>query len=158
MQRASTSDFTIEKAPYEDNGSGSGSQKEAKEYVVSASTNGTAVETPNLDPMQFERRKKDNVTSKQMKQEYPSGNKRKLKKYYTRQNELIDEFLGAGDEERLLVAEMVKMGPRIKIAVNGSFGVNFCLFCIQMYAAVSTGSLSVRLFWSWELVCTMKHC
>lgn len=93
--------------------------------------------------MDFERRKRDNVTSAQMKKDYPSGNKRKLKKYYTRQNELIDTFLGSGDEERLAIAEEIKMGPRIKFAVNASFGVNFCLFCIQMYAAVSTGSLSV---------------
>lgn len=93
--------------------------------------------------MEFERRKKDNVTTKQMKKEYPLGNKRKLKKYYTRQNELIDEFLGAGDEERLAVVEAAKMGPRIRFAVNASFAVNFCLFCIQLYAAVSTGSLSL---------------
>ena len=39
--------------------------------------------------------------------------------------------------------EEVKMGPKIRFAVNASFGVNFCLFCIQLYAAVSTGSLSV---------------
>lgn len=93
--------------------------------------------------MEFERRKKDNVSSKQMKIEYPLGNKRKLKKYYTRQNELIDEFLGAGDEERLAVIEAAKMGPRIRFAVNASFAVNFCLFCIQLYAAVTTGSLSL---------------
>lgn len=147
MQSAPIADVTAEKVTYEETGSGSGSQREAGEDVVPASTNGTAVEETTLDPMEFERRKRDNVTSKQMKADYPSGNKRKLKKYYTRQNELIDEFLGAGDEERLHVAEMVKMGPRIKIAVNGSFAVNFCLFVIQLYAAVTTGSLSVR--WPW---------
>lgn len=96
-----------------------------------------------LDPMAFEARKKDNVTKEQMKAEYPLGNKRKLRKYYTRQNELIDQFLGADDEERLGVAEEVKMGPKIQFAINASFGVNFCLFCIQLYAAVSTGSLSL---------------
>lgn len=114
-----------------------------REHVARASTNDTAIEI-GVDPMEFERCKRDNVTSAQMKKDYPSGNKRKLKKYYTRQNELIDTFLGSGDEERLAIAEEIKMGPRIKFAVNASFGVNFCLFCIQMYAAVSTGSLSVR--------------
>lgn len=93
--------------------------------------------------MSFEARKRENISSKQIKADYPSGNKRKLKKYYTRQNELIDQFLGAGDEERLGVAEDIKMGPKIKFAINASFGVNFCLFCIQLYAAVSTGSLSL---------------
>ena len=31
----------------------------------------------------------------------------------------------------------------MKFAVNASFVVNFCLFIIQMYAAISTGSLSL---------------
>lgn len=35
------------------------------------------------------------------------------------------------------------MGPRIRFAVNASFLVNFCLFVIQLYAAISTGSLAV---------------
>lgn len=95
------------------------------------------------DPLNYARMRKDDVSKAQMKKEHPTGNKRKLRKYYTRQNELIDQFLGAGDEERAGVAEEVKMGPKIRFAVNASFGVNFCLFCIQLYAAVSTGSLSV---------------
>lgn len=96
------------------------------------------------DPLNYARMRKDDVSKAQMKKEHPTGNKRKLRKYYTRQNELIDQFLGAGDEERAGIAEEVKMGPRIRFAVNASFGVNFCLFVIQLYAAVSTGSLSVR--------------
>lgn len=35
------------------------------------------------------------------------------------------------------------MGPRIKFAVYASFTVNFFLFVIQLYAAISTGSLAV---------------
>lgn len=111
------------------------------EYVAQSASQTTAVDPD--DPLDFGRHRKEDVTRAQMKKEHPSGNKRKLKKYYTRQNELIDQFLGAGDEERLAVAEEVKMGPKIRFAVNASFGVNFCLFCIQLYAAVSTGSLSL---------------
>lgn len=128
--------------PSGSNESVSTSNKEAHEHVGPTSTNDTAIE-PGLDPLLFERHKKEDVSSAQMKKDHPSGNKRKLKKYYTRQNELIDQFLGSGDEERLAIAEEIKMGPKIKFAVNASFGVNFCLFCIQLYAAVSTGSLSV---------------
>lgn len=95
------------------------------------------------DPLNYARMRKDDVSKAQMKKDHPTGNKRKLRKYYTRQNDLIDQFLGAGDEERAGIAEEVKMGPKIRFAVNASFGVNFCLFCIQLYAAVSTGSLSV---------------
>jgi hypothetical protein len=93
--------------------------------------------------MDFGRHRRDNVTRRQMKLDHPNGDKKKLKKFYTRQNELIDQFLGADDEEQMGVDEMDRMGPKIKFAVNASFVVNFCLFIIQLYAAVSTGSLAV---------------
>ncbi|WYZ37786.1 hypothetical protein EsH8_II_001292 [Colletotrichum jinshuiense] len=95
------------------------------------------------DPYDFGRHRRENVSKKQMAIEHPKGNKRKLKKFYNRQNSLIDQFLGAEDEERQQVAEDARMGPKIKFAVNASFTVNFCLFIIQLYAAVSTGSLSL---------------
>lgn len=107
-------------------------------------TDASTVDTYRPDPYDFGRHRRDNVSKKQMKIEHPKGNKRKLKKFYNRQNELIDQFLGAEDEERQQVAEDARMGPKIKFAVNASFTVNFCLFVIQLYAAVSTGSLSVR--------------
>jgi divalent metal cation (Fe/Co/Zn/Cd) transporter len=56
---------------------------------------------------------------------------------------LIDQFLQSGDEERLAALDDLENGPKVKFAVNASFVVNFCLFIIQMYAAVSTGSLSL---------------
>ncbi|KAE9977661.1 hypothetical protein EG328_001876 [Venturia inaequalis] len=34
-------------------------------------------------------------------------------------------------------------GPKIKFAIYLSSGVNYCLFVIQMYAAITTGSLSL---------------
>lgn len=103
----------------------------------------TSVDYNASDPLNFGRHRRDNVTQRQMKIDHPDGNKRKLKKFYTRQNDLIDQFLGADDEERLAVEEDVRMGPKIKFAVNASFVANFCLFVIQLYAAISTGSLSV---------------
>ncbi|KAK3492821.1 uncharacterized protein B0T23DRAFT_442627 [Neurospora hispaniola] len=75
--------------------------------------------------------------------DHPDGDKRKLKKYYSRQNKLIDQFLGAEDEERNTLEEDARYKPKIKFAVNASFVVNLCLFVIQMYAAISTGSLSL---------------
>ncbi|KAJ9151350.1 Cation efflux family protein [Pleurostoma richardsiae] len=103
----------------------------------------SALEINPSDPMDFGRHRRDNVTQRQMKIDHPKGNKKKLKKYYTRQNDLIDQFLGAGDEERLQVEEDVRMGPKIKFAVYASFTVNLCLFIIQLYAAIATGSLSL---------------
>lgn len=103
----------------------------------------TSSEINEADPMNIGRHRRETVTQKQMKIDHPNGNKRKLKKYYTRQNELIDQFLGANDEERATAAEEARLVPKIRFAVHASFSVNFCLFVIQMYAAVSTGSLSV---------------
>jgi hypothetical protein len=103
----------------------------------------STVEVNSADPMNFGRHRRDNVTRRQMKIDHPNGDKKQLKKFYTRQNELIDQFLGSDDEERLAVEEDVRMAPKIKFAVYASFTVNFFLFVIQLYAAVSTGSLSV---------------
>lgn len=108
-----------------------------------AATSSAAESNPS-DPLDFGRHRRDNVTHRQMQIDHPNGNKKQLKKFYTRQNELIDQFLGADDEERLQVEEDARVAPKIKFAVNASFTVNFCLFVIQLYAAVSTGSLSVN--------------
>lgn len=111
---------------------------------VEASAATSSAAELNPDPLNFGRHRRDNVSQRQMKIDHPNGNKRKLKKFYTRQNELIDQFLGADDEERQQVEEDARVAPKIKFAVNASFTVNFCLFVIQLYAAVSTGSLSVN--------------
>ncbi|EMR63588.1 putative cation diffusion facilitator 1 protein [Eutypa lata UCREL1] len=108
------------------------------------------------DPLGFGRHRHQNVTRQQMSIEHPKGNTRKMKKFYSRQNDLIDQFLGADDEERLKVEEDVRMGPKIKFAVNASFVVNFCLFVIQLYAAISTGSLSMDLVSSFVMLTTSR--
>jgi ABC-type multidrug transport system fused ATPase/permease subunit len=95
------------------------------------------------DPMDLKRHVRTDVTQRQMKAEHPSANKKHMKKFYTRQNALIDQFLQSGDEERLAALDTAEFGPKIKFAVNASFLVNFFLFIIQMYAAISTGSLSL---------------
>lgn len=71
------------------------------------------------------------------------GKARKVKKYYNRQNALIDAYLGSAEEEAAEVKDTLQNGWKVKLAINGSFSVNFFLFIIQMYAAVSTGSLSL---------------
>ena len=111
---------------------------------TSTTTGVDADDVDNTDPLNFGRHRRENVTRRQMKIDHPRGDKKKLKAFYTKQNELIDQFLGADDEERLAVEEDIRIAPRIKFAVNASFAVNFCLFAIQLYAAVSTGSLSVN--------------
>lgn len=97
----------------------------------------------NDDPLGFSRHKRGNVTTKQLKEDYPKAKPREMKKYYSKQNALIDQFLGSGDEERLAAQDLEENGVKIKIAVYGSFGINLALFVIQLYAAISTGSLSL---------------
>lgn len=99
--------------------------------------------TQYADPLSLGPYKKPDVSQRQLKEEFPKANKKKLKKFYTRQNELIDTFLASSDEERLGVLDMELNGPKIKFAIYASSGVNFCLFVIQMYAAISTGSLAL---------------
>ena len=95
------------------------------------------------DPLGLSQHKRANVTQRQMELDYPQANKRRMKKFYTRQNALIDQFLESGDEERLAALDTLENGPKVKFAVNASFIVNFFLFVIQLYAAISTGSLSL---------------
>ncbi|KAK0641066.1 hypothetical protein B0T16DRAFT_334160 [Cercophora newfieldiana] len=105
--------------------------------------NGSSSGVAPADPLGYGQFKRQNTSSKQIKVDHPAGNKKKIKKYYTRQNELIDKFLGAEDEEANKIEEDIRYKPKIKFAVNASFCVNFFLFVIQMYAAISTGSLSL---------------
>lgn len=96
-----------------------------------------------IDPLDIGRHRRDDVTLKQLQIEYPKANKRELRKFYRNQNKLINHYLGVDDEERMQVEEDTRLGPKIKFAINASFTVNFCLFIIQLYAAISTGSLAV---------------
>ncbi|KAK3349942.1 cation efflux family-domain-containing protein [Lasiosphaeria hispida] len=98
----------------------------------------------NTDPLDLGRHRRENVSKQQIKLDHPQGkNKKQIRKYYTRQNKLIDQFLGADDEEQNKIEEDIRYKPKIKFAVTASFVVNFFLFVIQMYAAIATGSLSL---------------
>ncbi|KAI1482258.1 hypothetical protein F4774DRAFT_335575 [Daldinia eschscholtzii] len=127
----------------DDDGLPSGSIEESSAMQAGGAATSSAAAVNPADPLNFGRHRRENVSQRQMKIDHPNGNKKQLKKFYTRQNELIDQFLGADDEERLQVEEDARVAPKIKFAVNASFTVNFCLFVIQLYAAVSTGSLSL---------------
>jgi hypothetical protein len=89
------------------------------------------------------REDKDNSKRKSILKVPSHGKARRVKKYYNRQNALIDAYLNSGEEEAAEAEDTLQNGWKVKLAVNGSFSVNFFLFIIQMYAAVSTGSLSL---------------
>eukprot|EP01132_Coremiostelium_polycephalum_P010123 gene10123-12415_t len=62
----------------------------------------------------------------------------KQKKFYKKQNELIDQFLTPIEENQ---NEDPENDIRVKIAINGSFLVNVLLFAMQITAAIITGSM-----------------
>ncbi|KAK2599147.1 hypothetical protein QQS21_005409 [Conoideocrella luteorostrata] len=95
-----------------------------------------------IDPEMLRQAKYCN-TKIQIASQYPNANRRRMKTFYTKQNELIDQFLSVEEEEQRASDEETRMRPRIKFAVYASFTVNLCLFIIQLYAAISTGSLSL---------------
>lgn len=91
-----------------------------------------------------------------------------VKRFYKRQNELVDSFLSldkmhkefqqltpmytiledqSSDEEyassKTEMTEAKEEGVKVKIAIYGSFAVNVVLFCLKIYAAIASGSLSV---------------
>ncbi|KAH3914941.1 hypothetical protein HBI56_017640 [Parastagonospora nodorum] len=115
--------------------------------VTDASTLGAkddaTITVDSADPLGYARHRREDMSEKQLKAEHPLAKPRHMKKFYNRQNTLIDQFLQSGDEERLAALDHLENGPKVKFAVNASFTVNFFLFIIQMYAAISTGSLSL---------------
>ena len=52
--------------------------------------------------------------------------------------------LGVDDEEQLKIEEDKRNHGKVQFAIWASFVLNFALFLIQLYAAISTGSLAVR--------------
>ena len=95
------------------------------------------------DPMSLAKYRHDNITRRHMKTQHPEAAPKLMKKYYAQQNDMIDQFLNSNDEERLKALDTEKYGPKVKFAVNASSTVNVILFIIQLYAAISTGSLSL---------------
>lgn len=69
---------------------------------------------------------------------------RKIKKYYQAQNEQIEQLLKPVDEHvRLAKEEQSSEALQFQIAVKGSFAANIILAILQLYAASSSGSLSL---------------
>ncbi|TPX38129.1 hypothetical protein SmJEL517_g00166 [Synchytrium microbalum] len=94
------------------------------------------------DPLFLRKSLKSAAELAQLRKTGPNG--RKLSAFYEAQNELIEELLSpvedksdaavAAEEERLL---------KLKIAVYGSLGANVFLFCLQLAAAILSGSLAL---------------
>jgi divalent metal cation (Fe/Co/Zn/Cd) transporter len=69
---------------------------------------------------------------------------RKLQDFYKGQNENIERFLKPVDDHRREAKDTFGENQvKYKIAVHGSFAANVCLAALQVYAAVSSGSLAL---------------
>ncbi|THV49453.1 hypothetical protein BGAL_0194g00120 [Botrytis galanthina] len=101
----------------------------------------------NADPYALLNSKKEDISIAALRTQHPDQKRtrkvRKIKNFYYRQNALIDAYLGSNDEEAAEVEDGIQNGGKIKFAIYASSTVNFCLFIIQVFAAVSTGSLAL---------------
>lgn len=100
-------------------------------------------EVDPTDPYALRGHKREKGTFKRRDTGLSQRKHKKVKKYYNRQNALIDAYLSSADEEALELEDNLKNGGKVRFAVNASFVCNFCLFVIQLYAAISTGSLAL---------------
>lgn len=71
-------------------------------------------------------------------------NKKPLKRFYEAQNVKIQNMLKSVDQHRIAADDMANVnGMKYKIAIYGSLAGNLCLAGLQLYGAVSSGSLSL---------------
>lgn len=102
-----------------------------------------ANEVDPTDPYALRGHKREKYTYRKEETGLSQRRHKKVKKYYNRQNALIDAYLSSADEEALELQDNLKNGGKVRFAVNASFVCNACLFVIQLYAAISTGSLAL---------------
>lgn len=119
----------------------------------------------NADPYALLNSKKEDISIAALRTQHPDQKRtrkvRKIKNFYYRQNALIDAYLGSNDEEAAEVEDGIQNGGKIKFAIYASSTVNFCLFIIQVFAAVSTGSLALfataaDAFVSFQIGCVLQ--
>ncbi|CRG89405.1 Metal tolerance protein 3 [Talaromyces islandicus] len=116
--------------------------------------------TPNSDPFQLASklktpeeiknikanisRKRDKVTPAFIGERLKVTSSGKLQEFYETQNENIERFLTPVEEHVRVAKELNTQNQlKFKIAVWGSFAANVILSIIQIYGAVSSGSLSL---------------
>ncbi|RPB24160.1 hypothetical protein L211DRAFT_838068 [Terfezia boudieri ATCC MYA-4762] len=118
-------------------------QHDPSPAAVQPSITGSRASDDRFDPL-FLRQHLKERSEAELKDLYPDAKRRKkVKEFYTRQNGLVDDFLNSHEEEARDAQDQAKHGWKVRLAVNASSLVNFCLFIIQLYAAISTGSLAL---------------
>ncbi|KAF8931958.1 hypothetical protein BGZ47_011598 [Haplosporangium gracile] len=101
--------------------------------------------SPSPSPDFYESHDPMSLASKRMSEEQIDAIKsnKKVREFYREQNELISDLLDP-PEAREGAAELEERNQvKLKIAIYGSVGVNVLLFLLQLYAAISSKSLSL---------------
>ncbi|KYQ93538.1 putative cation efflux pump [Tieghemostelium lacteum] len=80
-------------------------------------------------------------SSTKMNDEDLKKHSKRQRNFYIKQNELIDQFLTPVSDVQNDEEEEEDM--KVKIAINGSLLVNIALFCMQITAAIITGSYAL---------------
>ncbi|KAF9924988.1 hypothetical protein FBU30_005152 [Linnemannia zychae] len=117
-------------------------------HTLSIDTNAaslTNLPSPSPSPDFYESRDPMSLASKRISDDQIAAIKsnRKVRQFYREQNELITELLDP-PESREGAAELEEKNQvKLKIAVYGSISVNVLLFLLQLYAAISSKSLSL---------------
>ncbi|KAJ3122441.1 hypothetical protein HK098_002814 [Nowakowskiella sp. JEL0407] len=104
---------------------------------TSFSPNLSPTRSLGVDPLLLTEKK---VTENDLKLLRKKTNGKKLSRFYEEQNELIDDLLKPAhfrdeDEAKRLV--------KLKIAIYGTVTANVILFALQLYTAISSGSLAL---------------
>ncbi|KAG0275077.1 hypothetical protein BGZ96_003957 [Linnemannia gamsii] len=117
-------------------------------HTLSIDTNTASLSklpSPSPSPDFYESEDPMSLASKRIPEEQIDAIKsnKKVREFYREQNELITDLLDP-PEGREGAAELEERNQvKLKIAIYGSYGVNILLFLLQLYAAISSKSLSL---------------
>ncbi|KAF9315245.1 hypothetical protein BG003_003238, partial [Podila horticola] len=123
------------------NGSGSGSSQHQSLTIDTAA--GVGLPSPEPSPDFYKARDPMSLESKRISEDQMRSSKKSVKEFYREQNELIDDLIDPRENREGAAEQEEKNLVKVKIAIYGSVGVNVLLFFLQLYAAISSKSLSL---------------
>ncbi|GJJ72167.1 hypothetical protein EMPS_04524 [Entomortierella parvispora] len=101
--------------------------------------------SPEPSPDFYESKDPMSLASKRMSEEQIEAiqSSKQVKDFYREQNELITDLLDPPEGREGHAEQEERNQVKLKIAIYGSVGVNVLLFLLQLYAAISSKSLSL---------------
>ncbi|KAI9234039.1 MAG: cation efflux family-domain-containing protein [Podila humilis] len=104
---------------------------------------GVGLPSPEPSPDFYKTRDPMSLESKRVSEEQMRSSKKAVKEFYREQNELIDDLIDPRENREGAAEEEERNLVKVKLAIYGSVGVNVLLFFLQLYAAISSKSLSL---------------